>query len=99
MAARKPPIGRLAFPEMRSIWRRGRDSNPRDPFGPNGFQDRRFQPLTHPSTADSTAFVDDSRKIGCTFETISVCRKVRSFGVTEPGIFVTGQTANRSRSS
>ena len=30
-------------------WRRGRDSNPRDPFGPNGFQDRRFQPLTHPS--------------------------------------------------
>ena len=30
-------------------WRRGWDSNPRDPFGPNGFQDRRFQPLTHPS--------------------------------------------------
>jgi hypothetical protein len=25
-------------------WRRGWDSNPRDPFGPNGFQDRRFQP-------------------------------------------------------
>jgi hypothetical protein len=23
--------------------------NPRDPFGPNGFQDRRFQPLTHSS--------------------------------------------------
>jgi hypothetical protein len=30
-------------------WRRGWDSNPRDPFRPNGFQDRRFQPLTHPS--------------------------------------------------
>ena len=25
-------------------WRRGWDSNPRDPFGPNGFQDRRLQP-------------------------------------------------------
>lgn len=30
-------------------WRRRRDSNPRDPHGPNGFQDRRFQPLTHSS--------------------------------------------------
>ena len=30
-------------------WRRERDSNPRAPFGANGFQDRRFQPLTHPS--------------------------------------------------
>src|SRR5690242_2549089 len=36
---------------MHGIWRRGRDSNPRDPFGPNGFQDRRFQPLTHPSVS------------------------------------------------
>jgi hypothetical protein len=36
------------------IWRRGRDSNPRDPFEPNGFQDRRFQPLTHPSVSNST---------------------------------------------
>ena len=34
---------------LMTAWRRGRDSNPRDPFGPNGFQDRRFQPLTHPS--------------------------------------------------
>ena len=34
-------------------WRRGWDSNPRDPFGPNGFQDRRFQPLTHPSDEES----------------------------------------------
>ena len=30
-------------------WRRKRDSNPRAPFEANGFQDRRFQPLTHPS--------------------------------------------------
>ena len=25
--------------------------NPRDPFGSNGFQDRRFQPLTHSSVS------------------------------------------------
>ena len=31
-------------------WRRERDSNPRAPFEANGFQDRRFQPLTHPSS-------------------------------------------------
>src|SRR5467141_4094387 len=31
------------------ICRRRRDLNPRDPFEPNGFQDRRFQPLTHSS--------------------------------------------------
>ena len=30
-------------------WRRERDSNPRYPFRHNGFQDRRYQPLTHPS--------------------------------------------------
>ena len=33
----------------RAFWRRRGDSNPRDPFEPNGFQDRRFQPLTHSS--------------------------------------------------
>jgi hypothetical protein len=38
-------------------WRRGRDSNPRDPFGPNGFQDRRFQPLTHPSVLNSNLLI------------------------------------------
>ena len=32
-------------------WRRRRDLNPRDPFEPNGFQDRRFQPLTHSSVS------------------------------------------------
>src|ERR1700687_5708928 len=36
-------------------WRRSRDSNPRDPFESNGFQDRRFQPLTHSSTLNYTA--------------------------------------------
>src|ERR1700751_5945254 len=38
-----------------NFWRRRRDSNPRDPFESNGFQDRRFQPLTHSSTCDSNA--------------------------------------------
>ncbi len=31
------------------IWRRKRDSNPREPFDSNGFQDRRIQPLCHSS--------------------------------------------------
>ena len=39
--------------EFSEIWRRRRDLNPRDPFGPNGFQDRRFQPLTHSSVSNS----------------------------------------------
>ena len=34
------------------MWRRRRDSNPRDPFESNGFQDRRFQPLTHSSVSN-----------------------------------------------
>ena len=32
-----------------NVWRRKRDSNPRASFPANGFQDRRFQPLTHSS--------------------------------------------------
>jgi hypothetical protein len=36
----------------RTVWRRRRDSNPRDPFESNGFQDRRFQPLTHSSVSE-----------------------------------------------
>ena len=31
----------------RISWRRGRDSNPRDPCGPAGFQDQCLQPLGH----------------------------------------------------
>ena len=33
----------------RKQWRRKRDSNPRATCAANGFQDRRFQPLTHSS--------------------------------------------------
>jgi hypothetical protein len=31
----------------KNLWRRGRDSNPRYPFGHAGFQDRSHQPLGH----------------------------------------------------
>ncbi|SPF44758.1 hypothetical protein SBA1_550123 [Candidatus Sulfotelmatobacter kueseliae] len=34
---------------VQTIWRRERDSNPRYGFPYSGFQDRPFQPLTHPS--------------------------------------------------
>jgi hypothetical protein len=33
------------------MWRRERDSNPRKPFGFNGFQDRRLKPLGHLSSS------------------------------------------------
>jgi hypothetical protein len=57
-AERRPMLRRLAASagkigerreKSNTGWRRGWDSNPRDPFGPNGFQDRRLQPLGHPS--------------------------------------------------
>jgi hypothetical protein len=35
--------------QCRTRWRRERDSNPRYGFPYSGFQDRLFQPLTHPS--------------------------------------------------
>ena len=34
-----------------SIWRKVRDSNPRKPHNFNGFQDRRFRPLSQPSVS------------------------------------------------
>jgi hypothetical protein len=38
-----------SFSAVETRWRRERDSNPRYPFEYSGFQDRLFQPLTHPS--------------------------------------------------
>jgi hypothetical protein len=41
-----------AYPEIDNsfvFWRRKRDSNPRNPFEFNGFQDRRIKPLSHSS--------------------------------------------------
>jgi hypothetical protein len=37
------------FYTVQTEWRRERDSNPRYPLRYSGFQDRLFQPLTHPS--------------------------------------------------
>src|SRR6185295_15941215 len=37
------------FEEHDRKWRRGWDSNPRDPCRPGGFQDRCYRPLSHPS--------------------------------------------------
>ena len=39
------------FSAGQTAWRRERDSNPRYPFRHSGFQDRLFQPLTHPSAS------------------------------------------------
>jgi hypothetical protein len=40
---------RRDFSAAKTCWRRERDSNPRYGFPYSGFQDRLFQPLTHPS--------------------------------------------------
>jgi hypothetical protein len=40
---------RREFSAVKTCWRRERDSNPRYGFPYSGFQDRLFQPLTHPS--------------------------------------------------
>ena len=38
-------------------WRRDWDSNPGDALAPNGFQDRRLQPLGHPSARGCRPFI------------------------------------------
>src|SRR6185503_10379462 len=42
-------LAKLVQAFRRKTWRRKRDSNPRNPFEFNGFQDRRLQPLGHSS--------------------------------------------------
>ena len=39
-----------------SVWRKVRDLNPRKPYNSNGFQDRRFRPLSQPSLSVSLVF-------------------------------------------
>jgi hypothetical protein len=46
-----------SFSALQTAWRRERDSNPRYPFRHSGFQDRLFQPLTHPSASPCTFLV------------------------------------------
>src|SRR5258708_24513057 len=52
---KRKPLGNCLRARLvtKNFWRRRRDSNPRDPFESNGFQDRRFQPLTHSSAFHS----------------------------------------------
>ena len=42
-------LGEYMVQERKGKWRRGRDSNPRCRCRHTGFQDRRIQPLCHPS--------------------------------------------------
>src|ERR1700721_2803507 len=56
--------GRISL-RFKLFWRRGRDSNPRYPFGHAGFQDRSHQPLGHLS--DSTVLLQ-ARIFGSVFE-------------------------------
>ncbi len=57
--------------------RRKRDSNPRAPCSANGFQDRRFQPLTHSSEFQGTESVTAGAINGLEFDAdtsfFSVC--------------------------
>ncbi len=48
-----PASGHRVGKRWKRYWRRGRDSNPRYPFGHAGFQDRSHQPLGHLSASDS----------------------------------------------
>jgi hypothetical protein len=42
---------------VKTLWRRGRDSNPRYPFGYAGFQDRSHQPLGHLSAVSRSSLI------------------------------------------
>src|SRR5260221_9546854 len=48
---KRKPLGNCLRARLvtKNFWRRRRDSNPRDPFESNGFQDRRIHPLCHSS--------------------------------------------------
>jgi hypothetical protein len=52
---RKNTTSRCKEEEQVTSWRRERDSNPRYGFPYIGFQDRLFQPLTHPSAPKKEA--------------------------------------------
>src|SRR6266446_10259797 len=66
-------IGKFALPESDKRWRRRGDSNPRDPFESNGFQDRRFQPLTHSSVSNSSVLRGLEGQL-CLWDAVRLCR-------------------------
>ena len=64
---------------VRAAWRRERDSNPRYGFPYIGFQDRLFQPLTHPSARGviSADLLSVSLQQG-----VGIARKSTRYGVS-----------------
>src|SRR6266852_4677848 len=79
-------------------WRRRRDSNPRDPFEPNGFQDRRFQPLTHSSAFDFNPL----RKLGgqlCPWAVVSRNRRALKRGARKFWILSSSMNYERFRNT
>ena len=55
------------------VWRRGRDSNPRETCISAGFQDRCIRPLCHPSAAVSlTAVARGAIPASCMLPAISI---------------------------
>src|SRR5215469_1747258 len=54
-----PEIHHSLYP-VQTSWRRERDSNPRYPFEYSGFQDRLFQPLTHPPAGEWWPWLHDT---------------------------------------
>ena len=63
-----------SFSALQTAWRRERDSNPRYPFRYIGFQDRLFQPLTHPSAAKESLSMDG--------EFAAICIRILTLGPT-----------------
>src|SRR5687768_4483051 len=73
------PAGIAEAPDFWPNWRRERDSNPRNPFGFNGFQDRRHQPLGHPSAVGPDLIVPDTWRSLTTKSTKSRSTRRRGF--------------------
>ena len=77
--------------QLQTVWRRERDSNPRSPFGLSGFQDRLFQPLTHPSafvaTSAAQVMIGRVRSYGTCFRRKQLSeRRASSPGLVVPGL-------------
>ncbi len=65
-------------PQNRETWRRERDSNPRWACAHNGFQDRRFQPLSHPSARAPYHYGEGPRALSS-----EACRAASRFRVLD----------------
>src|SRR5437763_6135463 len=81
-------------------WRRKRDSNPREPFDSNGFQDRRIQPLCHSSAFYLTCSIGLGRSRNLQrADVVAFCNsrcQLRSKTLTRVAI-ERGQSATRRR--